>query len=240
MSSTDVFTLPPIDYTYDAHRFVPYNPTLTGIDPITFAIAGSDDWVDLADSRLIIKVRLNHPHTGYDGLHMDNDTASTATETRNTLVSNNFGHTLFKQVDLTLNGSLITPQGNNYHHLAMLQTLVEYSRVDGETKLVPQGWVNEFNLPRSVARTSGTDDHPTAGNMSTIAPKTFALTSLAAKTLVHICHSTSSTRLYQWSPLGASRGTETGPSPQPQQSTVFSNSELECRSHSQTTHHYSR
>ena len=178
MSSFDVFTLPPIDYHYQSHRFVPYNPTLTGIDPITFAVPTTDDWVDLADSRLIITVRLDHPHTGYDGLHMDNDTASTATVTRNTLVSNNFGHTLFKQIDLQLNGVLVTPQGNNYHHLAMLQTLLEYSRTEGETKLAPQGWVNEFNLPRTVARTSGTDDHPTAGNMSTIAPKTHALTSL--------------------------------------------------------------
>ena len=178
MSSFDLFTLPPIDYSYEAHRFVPYNPTLTGIDPITFAIPATEGFVDLADSRLIIKVRLNHPHTGYDGLHMDDATASTATETRNTLVSNNFGHTLFKQIDLTLNGTLITPQGGNYHHLAFLQTLMEYSRADGETKLVPQGWVNEFNLPRTVARTSGTDDHPTAGEMSTIAPKTYALTGL--------------------------------------------------------------
>lgn len=178
MSSFDVFTLPPIDYSYEAHRFVPYNPTLTGIDPITFAIPGTDDWVDLADSRLIITVRLNHPHDGYEGLKMEDDTASTATVTRNTLVSNNFGHTLFKQIDLTLNGTLITPQGNNYHHLAMLQTLLEYSRAEGDTKLVPQGWVNEFNLPRTIARTGQADDHPNANNMSTIAPKTHALTSL--------------------------------------------------------------
>ena len=182
MSSFDLFTLPPIDYSYQSHRFVPYNPTLTGIDPITFAVPATEGWVDLADSRLIIKVRLDHPHTGYEGIKMDNDTASTATVTYNTLVSNNFGHTLFKQVDLTLNGTLITPQGGNYHHLAFLQTLLEHSRADGETKLAPQGWVNEFNLPRSVARTSGTDDHPSAGNMSTIAPKHHALTGLLQQT----------------------------------------------------------
>ena len=178
MSSFDLFTLPPIDYSYEAHRFVPYNPTLTGIDPITFAIPATEGFVDLADSRLIITVRLNHPHTGYEGLKMEDDTASTATVTRNTLVSNNFGHTLFKQIDLSLNGTLITPQGGNYHHLAMLQTLMEYSRADGETKLVPQGWVNEFNLPRTVARTGAADDHPNNTNMSTLAPKTHALTSL--------------------------------------------------------------
>ena len=123
-------------------------------------------------------MRLNHPHTGYEGIKMDDSTASTATVTRNTIVSNNFGHTLFKQMDLQINGALVTPQGNNYHHLAMLQTVLEYSRAEGETKLVPQGWVNELNLPRTIANTSGTDDHPNAGEMSTIAPKSHALTSL--------------------------------------------------------------
>ena len=179
MSSYDLFTLPPIDYSYESHRFVPYNPTLTGIDPITFAIPATEGFVDLADSRLIIQVCLTHPHTGYTGIDMDDDTASTATATRNTLVSNNFGHTLFKQLDLSLNGTLITPQGGNYHHLAFLQTLMEYSRADGETKLAAQGWVNEFNLPRLVARTGAADDHPTdaaGANMSKIAPKTYALT----------------------------------------------------------------
>lgn len=123
-------------------------------------------------------MRLNHPHTGYEGIKMDDSTASTATVTRNTIVSNNFGHALFKQMDLQINGALVTPQGNNYHHLAMLQTVLEYSRAEGETKLVPQGWVNELNLPRTIANTSGTDDHPNAGEMSTIAPKSHALTSL--------------------------------------------------------------
>ena len=177
MSSLDVFTLPPVDYRYEAHRFVRYNPTLTGIDPITFAIAQTDDWVDLADSRLEITVRLNHPHTGYEGLKMEDGTASTATVTRNTLVSNNFAHTLFKQMDLSLNGVLVTPQGNNYHHLAMLQTLTEYSRTEGKSKLAAQGWVNELNLPRTIEHTSTTDDHPKTGEMSTIAPLSHALTS---------------------------------------------------------------
>ena len=93
MSSLDLFTLPPIDYRYDAHRFVRYSPTLTGVDPITFAIPQTDDFIDLADSRLEIEVRLTNPAAGYNGI-LTNDAVSDANNTRNTYVETNFGHTL--------------------------------------------------------------------------------------------------------------------------------------------------
>lgn len=74
----------------------------------------------------------------------------------------------------------MTPQGNNYHHQAYLETLLNFGRTEGKSKLAPQGWTNELNVPRTIARTSGTDDKPAAaaGTMATIAPGMFALTSL--------------------------------------------------------------
>ena len=175
MSSLDLFTLPPIDYRYDAHRFVRYSPTLTGIDPITFSIPQTDDFIDLADSRLEIEVRLTNPHAGYLGIKVD-DVVSDATNTRNTYVETNFGHTLFKQMDLSLNGALVTPQGNNYHHQAYIENLLNYSREDGKTKLIAEGWTNDLNVQRTIGRTSGVDDTPDAGAMATIAPGMYALT----------------------------------------------------------------
>ena len=96
MSSLDLFSLPPVDYRYEAHRFVRYNPTLTGIDPITFSIPQTDDFINLADSRLEIKVRQTNSATGYNGIKVDTE-VSDANNTRNTYVETNFGHTLFKQ-----------------------------------------------------------------------------------------------------------------------------------------------
>ena len=179
MSSLDLFTLPPVDYRYEAHRFVRYNPTLTGIDPITFAIPQTEDFVDLADSRLEIEVRMNNKAASYVGIKVD-DAVSDANTTRNTYVETNFGHTLFKQMDLSINGALVTPQGNNYHHQAYLETLLNYGRTDGNSKLVPQGWTNDLNVPRTIARTGGADDSPAtaAGTMADIAPGMYALTSL--------------------------------------------------------------
>ena len=177
MSSLELFSLPPVDYRYEAHRFVRYNPTLTGIDPITFSIPQTDDFIDLADSRLEIEVRLSNSAANYTGIQV-NDAASDANNTRSTYVETNFGHTLFKQIDLSINGALVTPQGNNYHHQAYIETLLDYSRTDGKSKLVPQGWTNDVKVQRTIARTSGTDDTPNAGSMATIAPGMYALTGL--------------------------------------------------------------
>ena len=177
MSSVDLFTLPPIDYKYDAHRFVRYSPTLTGIDPITFSIPQTDDFVDLADSRFEIEVRFTNPATGYNGISMT-DAASDANNTRNTYVETNLGHTLFKQIDLSLNGALVTPQGGNYHHLAYIGNLLNYSREDGKTKLVPEGWTNDLIVKRTIARTGAADDTPDAGAMATIAKGMYKLTGL--------------------------------------------------------------
>ena len=174
MSSLDLFTLP-IDYRYTAHHFVRYNPTLTGIDPITFSIPQTDDFIDLADSRLEIEIRMNNEAACYEGIQM-NDAVSDANNTRNTYVETNFGHTLFKQMDLSINGALVTPQGNNYHHQAYIENLLKYSKTDGKTKLVSEGWTNDVNVQRTVARTGGRDDTPNALNMTTIAPGMYMLT----------------------------------------------------------------
>ena len=176
MTSVELFTLPPIDDKYEAHRFVRYNPTLTGIDPITFAIPQTDEFVDLADTRLEIEVRFTHPAAGYNGIQM-NDAVSDANNTRNTYVENNLGHTFFKQMDLRLNGALVTPQHGNYHHQAYIENLLTYSRADGKTKLAVEGWTNDLNVKRYIQRTSGTDDTPAAGDMDEIAPGLYALTS---------------------------------------------------------------
>ena len=178
MTSVDLFTLPPIDYKYDAHRFVRYSPTLTGIDPITFSIPQTDDFVDLADSRLEIEVHFTNPAAGYNGIAM-NDAVSDANNTRNTYVETYLGHTLFKQMDLSLNGALVTPQGGNYHHQSYIENLLNYSREDGRTKLVAEGWwTNDLNVQRTIARSGVADDTPNAGRMTAIAPGMYTLTGL--------------------------------------------------------------
>ena len=60
---------------------------------------------------------------------------------------NNLAHSIIKQIDLHLNGTLISPQSDTYHYKAYLETLLNYDREDGKTVLGPQGWYNQVDFP---------------------------------------------------------------------------------------------
>ena len=59
--SLSLFDVPDVDYRYEASREVEFQPALTGIQPITFSIPGSDDYYDLNSLRFKVKVRLTDP-----------------------------------------------------------------------------------------------------------------------------------------------------------------------------------
>ena len=81
--------------------------------------------------------------------------------TQNVYCVNNFGHTLFNQMNVTFNGVLMTEQSNAYHQKAYLETLLNYNREEGKTTLAAQRWVNELNVRASLIPTnSGTNDKP--------------------------------------------------------------------------------
>ena len=122
-----------------------FQPALTGTRPITFSIPTTDDYYVLNELRFQVKVRLTDPATGYQGLKA-NLANSDANNTRNTYGVNNFGHTIFRDFNMSMNGVLMTEQSNTYHYRAYLETLLNYNREEGATKLAPQGWVNQLNV----------------------------------------------------------------------------------------------
>ena len=90
-------------------------------------------------------MRLTDPAAGYAGLKA-NLANSDANNTRNTYCVNNFGHTIFRDITLSMNGVLMTKQSNTYLYRAYLETLLNYSRDEGASKLAPQGWVHQLNV----------------------------------------------------------------------------------------------
>ena len=56
-------------------------------------------------------------------------------------------HSIIKQIDLQLNGALISPQSDTYHYKAYIETLLNFDREDGKTVLGPQGWFNQVDFP---------------------------------------------------------------------------------------------
>ena len=58
-----------------------------------------------------------------------------------------FGHSIIKQIDLQLNGTLISPQSDTYHYKAYLENLLNFDREDGKTVWDLQGWFNQVDFP---------------------------------------------------------------------------------------------
>ena len=137
------FRVPPVDFRFEARRYVHYRPVYQGIEPITFHVPATDDYMDIKEAKLIIKVRLKHASSSHTGLKMPTSRAiSDANDTRNCVIVNNFAHTIIKQFNVKFNGILLTEQTNLYHYLSYFATLLNYSLQEGESLLAPQGWVN--------------------------------------------------------------------------------------------------
>ena len=97
--------------------------------------------------------------TGYQGLQA-NLAFSDANNIRNTYCVNNFGHTIFRDINMTMNGVLMTEESNTYHYRAYLKTLLNYNREERTTKLAPQGWINELNVIEELSTTTANTDVP--------------------------------------------------------------------------------
>ena len=84
-----------MDYRNEAKRWIPFKPANTGRRPIVFTFPASDNYYDLNETKLEIKVRLNTAGTG--GISSAEGTVSDANNTKYVYCVNNFGHFGAKQ-----------------------------------------------------------------------------------------------------------------------------------------------
>ena len=132
---TELFGIPATDMSIRASREVQVNPTTTGITPISFELTSSS-YIDLSKSFIDLEVQFKNAADG----------ANLAQATR-TFLANNLAHSLFKQLVLRLNGTLITPQTDAYHHLAFIETLLNHDKEDCEDILTMQGFYDCLDVP---------------------------------------------------------------------------------------------
>ena len=130
-----VFEVPPTDISIESYRMETIQPTTTGINPMEFIIPALDDHVDLNRSYFTMDLRLKKT---------DGNNIALADKL---WPANNLAHTIIKQIDLRLNGTLISPQSDTYHYKAFLETLLNYTREEGLTLLRHQGWFNALDFP---------------------------------------------------------------------------------------------
>ena len=116
-SELDLFSVPATQTSVESGTYVEYHPisSMTGGAPIEFDVTASgDDYLDLANSLLCVRAKITRVNDE------DLDGADTVGPV------NNFFHSLFSQVDVSLNGTLITSSTNTYAYRAYIETLLSY------------------------------------------------------------------------------------------------------------------
>ena len=119
-SEVDLFSIPPTQQSLERGRWIDYAPISSVQNPdsaITFLIAGTDEYIDLSKTILTVtgKVTLK-----------DGTSKLAGGGQSNVAPVNNFLHSLFRQVDVYLNGKQVTPAMSTYAYRSYIETLLNY------------------------------------------------------------------------------------------------------------------
>ena len=130
----NLFTVPPTQNCIIDSHMVEHQPTasLDSGGPIEFFIPGSgDDYLDPANTMLHVQAKV----TRANGNDLD------AAEPVGPV--NNWLHSLWSQVDVSLNGTLVTQSSNTCAYRAYIETLLSYGFGAKSTQLTNQLWYKD-------------------------------------------------------------------------------------------------
>ena len=119
-SEIDLFSVPPTQQSLERGRWIDYAPLSSVQNPdsaITFLIAGTDEYIDLSKTILTVTGNI---------MKKDGTTKLSGGGQTSVAPVNNFLHSLFKQVDVYLNGKQVTPAMGTYAYRSYIETLLNY------------------------------------------------------------------------------------------------------------------
>lgn len=125
-SELDIFSVPPTQTSVEIGGVVEYHPisSISDSAPIEFNIGGSgQDYLDLANTQLYVRAQIVRAN----GTPIDN--------THNVAPTNLWMHSLFSEVDVKLNDTLVTSTNNTYSYRAYLETLLSYGPAAKKSQL---------------------------------------------------------------------------------------------------------
>ena len=118
-SEIDLFSVPPTQQSLERGRWIGYAP-LSSVEntdsPINFLVTGTDEYIDLSKTILTVTGKIVK----------DNESVLDGANQTNVAPVNNFLHSLFKQVDVYLNGKQVTPAMGTYPYRAYIENLLNY------------------------------------------------------------------------------------------------------------------
>ena len=119
-SEIDLFKVPPTQQSLERGRWIDYAP-LSSVEnansAITFLIAGTDEYIDLSKTILTVTGKITKK---------DGESKLDGNDQSNVAPVNNFLHSLFRQVDVYLNGKQVTPAMGTYAYRSYIETLLNY------------------------------------------------------------------------------------------------------------------
>lgn len=136
-SELDLFVTPPTQTAIEKGQFIEYHPLANIRDggPVEFNISGSgEDYMDLSSSYLHVKVKI----VKSDGTSLS--------EKEPVAPVNLFLHSLFSQVDLSLNERVISASSNTYPYRAYIETLMNYGEDAKKSLLSCECFYKDTNL----------------------------------------------------------------------------------------------
>ena len=143
--SLNLFRVPPVDLSTVKSRFMKVSPQTSSITPIEMYVPRQTEFIDLG--RRFVELDLTFKTTASGNL------TTRATNAANLTCSvNNVAHSLFKQINVKLNGTLMTEQVDMYHLKAYIHSWImtmqtrkrSYKQQGGETKSIRPGLIREW------------------------------------------------------------------------------------------------
>lgn len=147
-SELDLFSPPSIQTNIFKNEEVAYKPvtSLENQSSIEFACYGhGDTYLDLSSINLCMKIQITKSN---GTLYKDADKDQPG-------IVNNILHSLFRQINISLNGKIITASDGNYSYRAYLEQLLNYGDDAHKTHLQLTGWSLESKGLDSLADLDG-------------------------------------------------------------------------------------
>ena len=144
-SELELFSVPPTQTAIDSSQWVEYRPitTLSDSSPVEFVITGSgEEYVDLSESYLQVTAKILKQDGG-DLVQTRGTDGTMSGDDAEVGPVNLWLHSLFSQVDVSLNERLVTPSMNTYPYRAYLETLLSYGPAAKESYLTAALWYKD-------------------------------------------------------------------------------------------------
>ena len=139
-SELELFSLPPLQTAVEEGQWVEYNPvsSINSAAPIEFVVTGSgEEYADLSKTLIEIKAEIRNQH------------GETIEATKHVAPINNTLHSLFSQLDVSLNDVSVSSSTTMYPYRAYIENHLNYGSDAKNSRLSAGLYYKDENITQS-------------------------------------------------------------------------------------------